>query len=47
MGWNIPTGSTVESVDITDIAPTICTLLNIPFPNGCVGKPIEDLFEDD
>ena len=47
MGWGIKKGSTVDSVDITDIAPTICTLLNIPFPNGCVGNPIEDLFEDD
>jgi len=47
MGWGVRKGNTVEPVDITDIAPTICTLLNIPFPNGCVGKPIEDLFEED
>ena len=47
MGWGIRKGSSVSSVDITDIAPTICTLLNIPFPNGCVGKPIEDVFKVD
>ena len=39
-GWHITKGSTAKPVMIEDIAPTISTLLNIPFPNGCVGKPI-------
>ncbi|MFL5752410.1 MAG: alkaline phosphatase family protein, partial [Bacteroidia bacterium] len=43
-GAGIPNGSTVNNIDIVDIAPTICMLLNIPFPNGCSGKPIEELF---
>jgi predicted AlkP superfamily pyrophosphatase or phosphodiesterase len=39
-GWKIQSGYTSEAVDITDIAPTIATLLNIMPPNACIGKPI-------
>jgi predicted AlkP superfamily pyrophosphatase or phosphodiesterase len=39
-GWNIKPGSTAKSVDITDIAPTIASFLNIMSPNACIGKPI-------
>jgi predicted AlkP superfamily pyrophosphatase or phosphodiesterase len=39
-GWTIKHGSSVNPVFITDIAPTLATMLNIPFPNGCKGKPI-------
>jgi predicted AlkP superfamily pyrophosphatase or phosphodiesterase len=39
-GWNIKQGSSMEAVNITDIAPTLSMLLNIPFPNGCTGQPI-------
>jgi predicted AlkP superfamily pyrophosphatase or phosphodiesterase len=39
-GWNIKSGSSVEPVDITDIAPTLAVFLNIPFPNGSMGQPI-------
>lgn len=44
-GNGIKKGSTVRHHDITDIAPTISTLLNIKFPSGCTGEPIEELFE--
>ncbi|MCD6068168.1 MAG: alkaline phosphatase family protein [Bacteroidetes bacterium] len=44
-GWNINAGSTVDPVNITDIAPTICSLLNIPFTNGCSGKPIKAVLD--
>ncbi len=44
-GWNIPQGSSAEPVFITDIAPTIATLLNIEFPNGNSGKPIQPLLK--
>jgi predicted AlkP superfamily pyrophosphatase or phosphodiesterase len=44
-GNGIKKGSTVRYYAITDIAPTICTLLNIRFPNGCIGQPIEEIFE--
>jgi predicted AlkP superfamily pyrophosphatase or phosphodiesterase len=39
-GWGIHAGSSTEPVHTIDIAPTISMLLNIPFPDGCTGKPI-------
>lgn len=38
-GWNIPTGENTKEVHIVDIAPTICAMLHIQAPNGCIGKP--------
>ncbi len=43
-GWNIPHGATNEPCNMTDIAATICALLRIQMPNGCVGKVLD--FED-
>ncbi len=40
-GQGIKKGSTVSRFEITDLAPTISALLNISFPNGAIGKPIE------
>jgi hypothetical protein len=28
---------------MTDIAPTISAMLHIQMPNGCIGKPIEEV----
>ncbi|MBN8701994.1 MAG: alkaline phosphatase family protein [Bacteroidetes bacterium] len=39
-GGAIKSGSTNEAVNITDIAPTLSNILNIPYPNGCTGKVI-------
>lgn len=45
-GAGINAGRTARPIFITDIAPTISTLLGIAFPNGCTGTPInEALFE--
>lgn len=44
-GKNIPQGKTHEQVSVMDIAPTICTLLNIEFPSGSTGKPLEDVLK--
>jgi predicted AlkP superfamily pyrophosphatase or phosphodiesterase len=44
-GYGIKKGSSVRYHSITDIAPTLSVLLNIKFPNGCTGQPIEELFE--
>lgn len=44
-GWGIPKGSSVKYQKITDIAPTITTLLNIKFTNGNTGQPIEEIFK--
>ena len=43
-GWGVKQGSTAQYHPITDIAPTISTLLNIKFPNGTTGQPIAELF---
>jgi predicted AlkP superfamily pyrophosphatase or phosphodiesterase len=43
-GWKIPQGETVERTNITDISATLAALLNILEPNGCIGKPIKDVF---
>lgn len=44
-GWRIKPGSSARSVFITDIAPTLSLLLGCEFPNGCTGKPLEELFK--
>ena len=39
-GWHVKHGSTTEQIYITDIAATLAMMLNIQFPNGSCGKPI-------
>jgi arylsulfatase A-like enzyme len=39
-GWKVQNGKSDEAVGITDIAPTVCMMLNIQSPNGCTGRPI-------
>lgn len=36
-GWNVKYGSSNVEAHIVDIAPTICAMLHIQMPNGCVG----------
>ncbi|MEO6071060.1 MAG: alkaline phosphatase PafA [Chitinophagaceae bacterium] len=45
MGWGIKQGASNRPVNMTDIAPTIAGLLHIQMPNGCIGKPIEEVFK--
>ena len=40
MGWNIKSGETSKPTSMTDIAPTICSMLHIQMPNACVGNSI-------
>ena len=40
-GWNVPKGHTTRETHITDLAATICAMLHIQMPNGCVGEPIQ------
>jgi len=44
MGWGIKHGSSNREVYITDIASTIAALLHVQMPNGCIGKPITEIF---
>lgn len=43
-GKGIKKGETVKKVNVVDIAPTISMILNMSFPNGTSGKPLEELF---
>ncbi len=44
-GWGVDGGGRQlnREVYITDIAPTVAALLHIQMPNGCIGKPIEEV----
>mgnify|MGYP001628284754 FL=1 len=46
-GKGIQQGSTVNRTEISDIAPTIATLLGIAFPNGTTGQPIGEVMKFD
>ena len=39
-GWKVPHGENSAEVYITDIAPTVCSLLHIQQPNACIGKSL-------
>lgn len=43
-GGSIRAGESFEPIYVCDIAPTIAAMLQISYPNGCVGKPIPALF---
>ncbi len=40
MGWGIKHGTLTRETHMTDIAPTIASLLHIQAPNGSIGKPV-------
>jgi predicted AlkP superfamily pyrophosphatase or phosphodiesterase len=44
-GNGIKKGSSVEPHSITDIAPTISTLLKIKFPSGSTGEPVKEILD--
>jgi len=44
-GKGVSKGSTVERTEISDIAPTIASLLGIAFPNGTTGRPIAEVLK--
>lgn len=44
-GWKIKPAIYNSSYQVTDIAPTLSRILNIPFPNACIGKPIKEICE--
>ena len=41
MGWNVEPGTTDAKTTINDIAATVCALIHIQMPNGCIGNAIE------
>ncbi len=44
-GWKIKEQQIMGDYQITDIAPSISNILNIPLPNASIGKPIIELFK--
>lgn len=44
-GNGIKQGESLRHMEMTDIAATLATLLNIQMPNGCIGKPIVEVIE--
>jgi predicted AlkP superfamily pyrophosphatase or phosphodiesterase len=44
-GWNIGNSNYSRPVSMTDIAPTISMILNIPIPQFTTGKPIMELLK--
>ncbi len=45
-GWKTPIGTLTEYRRITDIAPTLSFILNIPLPNAATGQPIPELLKN-
>jgi predicted AlkP superfamily pyrophosphatase or phosphodiesterase len=45
MGWGINHGVSNRITNMTDIAATVAALLHIQEPNGCIGKPIEEVLK--
>jgi predicted AlkP superfamily pyrophosphatase or phosphodiesterase len=43
MGWDIHPGASAYPVHMTDISPTLATLLHIQVPDGNIGSPITDM----
>jgi len=45
MGWGIKHGALAREVHMTDIAPTISSLLHIQAPNGSIGHPVVEVLK--
>lgn len=45
-GWGIPHGHTYEKTVVTQLAPTLSTMLHIPLTNGTEAQPLEFEEED-
>ncbi|MDR3367206.1 MAG: alkaline phosphatase family protein [Prevotellaceae bacterium] len=44
-GWRVKRKSITAQVDMTDIAPTLSTLVGVPLPNAASGKVIAEIVE--
>lgn len=44
-GFGVKSGTSANYHAITDIAPTISTILKIKFPSGSIGQPIEEILK--
>ena len=39
-GWHVNHGESAQEVTINDIAATVCAMLKIQMPSGCIGKAV-------
>lgn len=46
MGWGIRKGKSTHQADMSDIAPTVASLLRIQVPNGSIGKVLSEVLKD-
>jgi predicted AlkP superfamily pyrophosphatase or phosphodiesterase len=44
-GWGIKKGKSNKEIYMTDIAPTLASLLKIQMPSGSIGEPIEEVIK--
>ncbi len=44
-GWNVNKGATNTPTYIVDAAPTVCAMLHIQMPNGCIGNAIQEVYK--
>ena len=44
-GWHVNKGATSTPTYIVDAAPTVCAMLHIQMPNGCIGNAIQEVFK--
>ena len=40
-GWHVPHGETSRLTHMTDVAATVCAMMHIQAPDGCLGQPID------
>ncbi len=40
-GWHVPAGHSQQPVSSSDVAATVCAMLGVQRPNGCIGEPID------
>ena len=40
LGWGVEHGTYNHEVHITDIAPTVCSIIHIQMPSGCIGQGV-------
>lgn len=43
-GWSIDRALVTRKVNLTDVAPSLSSILKVPFPNACTGQPLFELF---
>jgi hypothetical protein len=43
-GWKVNRANVTRRVNMNDLAATLSALCRVPFPNACIGEPLNELF---